>query len=861
MTVTIEEAKQFVKDAEKYRENWLQVAVRSWDEIKKRQPNTNRIWAVNSQAARKRGKYPAWYSIYKIRQSIVLSRQGIPIGKDTTQDGRDPLGETAAVLKERLAVNIAKSFDFLDVMYACRDDFLVTDFSIARAYYERDEVKEYEKNYITPVASNDGQDVIFYDSKGKEVYSDNIKKDEQGFFIHSEKVVDVENEKICLEPVLYKDVYIDPGIRRWNRVKRLAFRNYYSEVDFKRIFGATPYTEIALAISQRCEKDEASAKNQDIEVFEYWDSFEKECFYFTKDSSDFFKPLIYPDSDANEDSSEESFDQLNGIYNLPGFYPCPKPLIINAPTSEFWPVPEFYQIIELLENIHLIFSRILLLTRAVRARLLYDKDIEGLAAAVNEAEEADAVGVTNLSGTLSKIGGNIKSAAQYLPIDELITGLGRMWENLQLSLDSLFRLTGTSDLLQGLTTEQSGKTLGERQIEEKYAINQILERQDKMAKFVRDSYELIADMALRNFKDESLNRYIMPETLSEKDLQNYIPALELLKNNEDRFRIELETDSTIALNESYDKQMRIEMVNTLTSAIEKVASTASNSPALLIPELHALKFLLQGFRQAKMFQTEITQAIDNVIQKTQQELQTQEPPFDKERADFEIKKFETEAKINLDKYKVLSDERIAVDAANLEKERFMLERERLSIEDRIAAIGAEVKIMGLNQESQIQSKDLALQYNKLSADIQLAQEQLANKRAEISVELRKVADKKEVDTFVTQMDAMISQHEAVLADAQQRLEEQKMALDEREKYMTEARLQSEHELSKVMAQLEIATKIQANQQQAQVEAPPPIVHVHMPEPKQINNKRRVKVVRDSQGNISELEHIDEQSPV
>src|SRR5262245_45657848 len=115
MTLSIEEAKAFITDARKAREPWLKMAEKSWGEIKKRQQN-HRLWSITPNSLRRRSRYPAWYSIFKIRQPLLLSRIGIPIGKDTTQDGNDNVGATAAICLERLAINLARSFNFFDVL-------------------------------------------------------------------------------------------------------------------------------------------------------------------------------------------------------------------------------------------------------------------------------------------------------------------------------------------------------------------------------------------------------------------------------------------------------------------------------------------------------------------------------------------------------------------------------------------------------------------------------------------------------------------------------------------------------------------------------------------------------------------------
>ncbi len=629
MALTIAEAKGFITQAKKCKESWEKMARQSWDEIKKRQRN-GRLWSVVPNSLRKRSRYPAWYSIMKIRQPLLLSRPGIPIGKDTTQDGIDNIGATAAICLERLVTNLSKSFDFFDAMCSCRDDFLATNFSQSRAYYECSYVKERVKEYIQPVKDEITGEVTFTDTSGSEVLTDDISQDDQGFFIHKNTVVDVEDEKIFIEPVLYRHVYIDPNIRRWSRCKRWATEEYYSIEEFKQIFGHKAYLDLATPEEGSSSEDQALKKAQLVRVFEYWDEYENETYWFAENGSDFIKPKsdYLPDPELDD----LSIDTRKGLYNLHKFFPCTEPLITNQPTDEFWPVPEYYQLVEILEDIHTIFSRMVTLTKAIRTRLLFDNNIEGLQPALNEAGESDAFGITNLAQVLARHGGTIEGAVQFVPVEAAVNALNNLYSALEQRLNVIYKLTGTSDLLQGLVTDPTQRTLGERQMTEKYALNQIAEMQRKMVEFVRANYQLLGEMALKNFNDRSLNKYIIPETLEPEHQQRYGAALELLKDDAKRFRVELQTDSTIALNEEYDKQARIELVNALTSSLEKTAAIAESTPALVVPVLHTMKYLIQGFRQGKLFQTEITQAIDNVIKQAE----AAPEPFNKERANFEL---------------------------------------------------------------------------------------------------------------------------------------------------------------------------------------------------------------------------------
>lgn len=827
MAVTFEEAKAFVRDAvdtASYK-SWLPTADRSWNEIKKRQKN-NRLWSITPNSLRKRARYPAWYSIFKIRQSLVFSRPGIPIGKDTTQDGNDGLGATAAILLERLATNLPKTFNFFEVLCDVRDDFLVTNFGIARGYYEKEDIKQKVKQRLQPQQRIDelGQKQIYFtDAEGNPIDTAKIKQDDEGYFIELDQLIDVVNEKVCLSHILYKDIRIDPDIRKWERCKRLAFVEHYSKPEFIEIFGMKAYLDLP---AQDAE-DESKPKNQTIKVYEYHDAYDKEVYWFADEGSGFIQPRSYylPDPD-DADWDDDVEEQFNGLYNLEKFFPVPEPAMMNCPTDEFWPIPEYYQLVEVFEDIHLIFSRMMALTKAIRVRLLFDNNIDSLQPLVNEAGEGDAIGVPNLSQSLVQSGGVLRNAAQYLPIEEPINALNNLYTALEQRLNIVYKLTGTSDLLQGLITDPTQRTFGERQMTEKYALNQLAEPQAKMAKFARDCYQLLCEIALKNFTDRSLDMYIMPQTLQPEHQQRYKAALGLLKDDQKRFRIELETDSTIALNEEYDKKMRLELVNAMTAALEKTANTAQTSPALVVVELHAMKYLIQGYRQGKMFQSEVTQAIDNVIKQAQ--AASEQQPFNKDEALAQIKNNELQLKTELQVSKQQSEERIKT-----------LE---LQQNERFKTIDSQLEQFKIQSDNSNKQADRVLDFQKLQGEIFKAGEEIAIKREQLMIEMQALGVESQLDAEGIASKERLAALDADLIRKEQELEGLKVMLSEKEKYMTEQRLQEEHELNKIMQQIEMVTKVRESQQTVNQQ---PAINISPPA--QPKSKRRVKVTKDPKG--------------
>lgn len=787
MTISAEEIKKFVADASSKRKDWLTIAERSWNEIKKRSSN-GKVWIAPTDSEKRfRGKYPVWYSIFKIRQPIVLSRIGEPTGKDTSLDGAGIVSETAAVIIERLAKNLSKTFDFLEVMFDCRDDALATNFGQCRAYYESKIKKERVKVRLTSVVDESTGAVSYFDSATQQPVGGEVEQDEQGYYTETEQIVGVKDEKICLEHVLYKDVLIDPDVTRWRKVKRLAFKLVYSDREFAQIYGAKALAELSLS------RDKAEGtKDNKITVYEYWDLLDKKTYWVSEQGNTLLTPKAIADLDYEEGEDD------NGQYGLVKFFPSPKPIVFNQPTDEFWPVPEYFQLMEILEDIHAIFNRMLQSVRGIRIVLLYDESVTGLKSALNESSNGSTFGVSNLSQALTGSQGSLDVAAQYLNVLPIIQALNALTVELESRLNTVYKLSGTSDLLQGLITDPTQRTLGERQMTEKYALNQIAEAQKKTAEFVRDSYQLIVEMALNNFEDKTLLKYINYTTLKPEMQQALPAAIELIKDDPERFKVELETDSTTSINEEYDKNMRVELANVLTAALEKTANIAQNNPALVNVELHVLKYLVQSFRQGKLFQQEITTAIDNVIEQTQNAPPEQQ--FDKAAADAQFRQMKAQidqqianSELQLKSYQVQADEK--------------LEYAKLQQQSRIAELEAQLKMLQTQSAIASEESSSQLEAQRLEADIIAAREELQLKQNQMLIELQKVTDKKEYDQLKLAMEAQARASETRLREAEQRLEAFKIQSEEQEKWATEKRLQAEHDLTKLETKANIVSKL------------------------------------------------------
>lgn len=810
--ITIEDARDFISRAKLKRDDFLVVAKRSWRDIEKRNEK-GRLYGGNDLDKRRMwNKFPLWWVTWKIRQPLTFARMPIPVLKDT--QGDDPLGRTACVIGERLARGILKTFDAFPEFSAAIDDFLITNFGWGHWCYRRVESTEDEKIRLLQLqpAEGDPQAPPMFMTPDGQPVSEPLFDEFGAPYMLSGQQIEVENEEVYFEAGVYAALYTDADALRWNQVEDIAFQNNYSYREFIKKFGKE-------ALGTLKQGDVVKYKNGDpITVYEYHCKPERIVKWFADDSTDFITPVLYREASLQEgqevEPGQDSEAEEEDIFQLSGFFPCTKPLLINCSTTSFWPTPEFFQLYDILDDINQIVKRMILLTKAIRIRFFFDSSIPVLQQLIGETGEGGGIGVPNLEQALISGKGDLRNLVAYFPVDVMTTGLGNMYVAYDQRLNMYYQLTGMSELIRGQTSDVE-KTFGERQLEGKFAMNRFEPFQRLVQEWIKENYELGLEMALKLFSDKSLDEYITPQTLDKEDKQRYSQALDLLKtNHKRRFRVDFETDSTIQINQEWKKKQAIDLANTLTKAMESVAKVAETQPELAKTELKTLKYLLGEFADGKLFVDELQEAIDQVIEKSFQP-KPPEPNVDLERLKLDAQSKGADAKFKMMDLQM----------------RTQIEYAKINQNERFQSIKAQLEQLRLNIQSGMAQTELQVSIEKIQNDIGQAWKELALKEQALMANIQSEVGKGEVEQFKIMLDARVKNQELSLDQAYQELEAFKVQVEAQnnqvslqERVATEQRLQEEHQANMHVQGIDAAARlIEANK----VEPPAPPAPAHI----------------------------------
>lgn len=219
--------------------------------------------------------------------------------------------------------------------------------------------------------------------------------------------------------------------------------------------------------------------------------------------------------------------------------------------------------------------------------------------------------------------GGLKGVMDFMPIDMLIQAVKVLFDAREQEKQSYFEITGLSDIVRG--QGNPNETATAQQIKGQFATLRLEDRQKEVQRFARDLIALSAEIVAEHFSPESMFNIAGVQSIEGANEETFPQAIELLKNDLIRnYRIDIETDSTIAVDEQADKQARVEFLTSFGQFLQNFLQIGANMPALMPLAQEMILFTLRGFSVGRGLEASVENAF--VQMKTEQEAQAQQPP-------------------------------------------------------------------------------------------------------------------------------------------------------------------------------------------------------------------------------------------
>lgn len=445
----------------------------------------------------------------------------------------DSLTRASSEVLERALSTNLDLMSFDDVMRACVQDLLLAGRAVARIRY----VPEFRQD----------TDYVY------------------------ENTLSLQTEKVACDYVYWEDFLHAPA-RRWGDVTWVAFRNYLGRNELRERFGEAGES---VYLDWQPEMSESAGDWAEIcgkaVVWEIWDKAKRQVLW------------IAP---SNSRSKAQLLEVQDDPLGLADFFPCPQPLLSTNSSDQLIPVPDYALYQDQAMELDILTSRISALAKIIRLRGVYDASAESIQRLLAEGGESQLVPVDQWSALAQK--GGLDGVIAWMPIERMVQVLRELYQAREQVKKDLYEITGIADIIRGATAPSETATA--QQLKGRFATLRLSERQKSVARFSRDLIRMQAEIMAEHFS---------PSTLENMTGLAVFPAmLDLFRSEQRRnWKIDIETDSTIALDETIEKQTRIEFLNSVTGFIKEVAPLVQ---AGAIPIEVARAMLLFGARGFKV---------------------------------------------------------------------------------------------------------------------------------------------------------------------------------------------------------------------------------------------------------------------
>jgi len=561
----------------------------------------------------------------------------------------DPIGKTIATVMERGLQYQLDVYDFDSAVKRAIEDMLIVGRGAIRLRYDpvivtgdpqRIPVQVEPITGIGEIAPGQMGEVQvaqrLLDPEGNEVQQEDVKQDVRGMFIEGDPVEEIGEQSIRCEYVNWSDLTLSPA-RCWDDVKWIAFRHLLSRQDLVDYYGSKG-EQIPLTYRSSEMSDYQDNPEPDMaEIYEIWDK---------RSGKQIFVATTF----------DEVLEDFDDPYNLDGFWPMPEPLYAVSTTDTTLPVPELFIYEDQLFELDLITQRIAALTEALKRRGVYDASFSELIR-LADAEDNEFIPVDNMA--MLQAGGGLANVMQEAPLDNLIKAITALYQSRQVVIDTIYELTGISDIMRGQSA--SRETATAQRIKGQFGAMRLVNRQRTIEKFLDKIMTLKAELLVENLEP----------SLLEKMTAIAIPPEVVAVMQDDRlrsYRVSIDTDESSAIDASMDQKNRTEFLTAMVQFLQTVGPLVS-SGAL-------------GFDQAKMMMLFAARAFPGA-RELEESLEAIQPPQPQANP---------------------ADKLVEVEAA------------KVQAQTQQAQADAEVKIARLDLDRQKTEADVALKQQKLEID-------------------------------------------------------------------------------------------------------------------------------------------------
>ena len=547
-----------------------------------------------------------WSNIETLKPAIY-NKTPVPNVQRRFKD-EDQLGKAVAQVLERSLEFMVDASDFDRPMSDAVDDYLLVGRGVTRVRYlptfgtpeqpEGEMPSEMEENYEEPVG-------------------------------------EVVKEEVVAEAVAYKDFRRGPA-NKWSEVDWVGFQHKLTKQDIEEKFGEEMADSVGIDVYAKEEDDtydnetNRSQREGRVRVWEIWCKATKKVYFIAPSFKD--KPL------------NETDDPLG----LSGFFPVPRPIYSLTTTDSLIPVSEYYLYQTLATELNNVTKRIIDILKGLRLRGIYDSRMAEIERLMDSGDNK----MIPLDGASQYLdAGGLDRAIWMMPIDKYVGVVNQLYAYRQNLITSIYEITGISDVLRGSSV--ASETATAQSIKANYGSMRLQRRQREVQRYARDVIRLMAEVIAEQFSVDTLQKMTglnfpteeekaMMQSQMQMQMQQFQmqaqqmqmqgqqpppppqPDPQILERLEQptweqiqqvarddlmrEFKVDIETDSTVAANDAEQQQNITELLTGITSFLNGIGPAVESGA---VPIETAKSLLMAAVRRFKLG-TEVETAVDKI---------------------------------------------------------------------------------------------------------------------------------------------------------------------------------------------------------------------------------------------------------
>jgi hypothetical protein len=256
-------------------------------------------------------------------------------------------------------------------------------------------------------------------------------------------------------------------------------------------------------------------------------------------------------------------------------------------------------------------ARIANLTKALKMVGVYDSSQVALQNLLNSGMENIMIPVDSWAAFAQT--GGLKGATDMLPIGEVARTVISLYDARDRVRADMYEVTGLSDIIRGAS--DPNETATAQGIKAQWGSIRVRDRQQEVQRFARDVIRITAEIIGEMFEPQTIAQMSGIAEMPPDYQQLFPQAIELLRNHSARqFRIDVETDSTIAPDEQAEKAAVTELLSTVGGFLQASLPVVQAAPPLgpVIGEM--LLYALRRFRAGRQMEQVVEQAMQQMMQ-------------------------------------------------------------------------------------------------------------------------------------------------------------------------------------------------------------------------------------------------------